>query len=173
MWCLSIPALTRATQKTNLQAEMEPWVFTTDDQVNPVVCLGCRELIPRAVFNSGLGYCPACIESRTEVQAELTQNAILAEHRKVKAMEAVADAGLHEDTGLGMCPYCRSKNVVESRRYRPGVLFLGFGVILAYLLFGEFGVIPAAIAVAVIIASLWNDPRLVTSRHCRYCGSRW
>lgn len=40
---------------------MPQYVYSPDDQVNPVFCTGCRLHIPRAISTAGNGLCPSCL----------------------------------------------------------------------------------------------------------------
>ncbi len=146
-----------------------PYVFTQDDQMNPVYCTQCRVHIPRVVSNQGRGLCPVCIANNVAIsQAQAQQTAQAHQFQQAQIYNTA--------TGLGSCPQCNSPNIIQLDLHRPsngGGLVVG-GLVLCVCSLCCFWPL-AIVGVVMMIMGVVQRPSQPygTSRVCRYCGHRW
>jgi hypothetical protein len=153
------------------------YVFTVDDQINPVYCINCRTHIPRSVSNSGRGLCPSCIQSQRVQQA---QQAAANQAALVNQQQAAANhqqAVFAHQTGLGFCPQCRSTNVIQIANRTPNGSksgLIGAGVTMMIIsVFCLWPLFVVGLILLIVGACQNSNNQIGTSRVCQYCGNRW
>lgn len=128
--------------------------FTAKDMKKPLHCGQCSAHTPRSVLQQYQGYCASCGPG----------------------------AIFHTVTGLGHCPQCGSRNVVDVIPPRDastpnalraaGAALVAIGVLLICTGIGFF-LIAIGIALWVVGLVLPAKPQASSSRSCRYCGCQW
>jgi len=129
--------------------------FTEADRISPVYCPRCHQPIPRAV-SERQRMCDECLAAQDQVQ----QNALAAQEQ---ARAQVFNA----DTGVGPCPACSSRNVIQFKEDAGGgnksTTIATTGVLGCLCFWPVLIVLP-------VLALMGSK---VTVRQCRHCGHRW
>jgi len=157
------------------------YVFTVDDQMNPVYCLGCRAHIPKHISNQGKGHCPTCLALQAQAQQAQAQAQQLQAQQAQAAAQAAHQAIYNHATGLGRCPQCSSPNIVEAPTRQAngaknglsgaGLVLMLIGA-LTFCLGGGFLFIVGLILL-IVGCCLPGDRVVSVSRYCNACGYRW
>ena len=153
---------------------MPPYIFTQHDQMFPVYCTSCRTHIPRAVSNANNGLCVSCAQAQAASNALQIQSQAQAAVASQQALWAV-------DTGQGICPNCKSRNVLvtalttstkNTAMGNAAGIFLILGICLACVYIGIVFLIVSAFCAVVYFCS--NQPKVLGyQRCCRACGNQW
>jgi len=132
------------------------YAFSEQDRLNPVYCRSCRKQIPRAVSDAQQGVCNEC--SAAQAQAQNVQQT---------AQEQARLQVFNTDTGVGPCPVCSSRNVVQFKEDAGGgnkSATIATTGLLGCLCFWP---------VLIVLPVLALMGSKVTVRQCRHCGHRW
>lgn len=125
-----------------------------------VFCIQCRRPISLAVSNIGKGLCHSCIQ---DAQIQIASQA--------------ADV-FNFNTGLGICPQCKSPNLIEFDNKRsantwPITTAALICILIGFLTF-PCGILFWMIAGIFLLWAIFTGPQKIgTSRGCRACGHRW
>lgn len=143
------------------------YVFTQDDQMNPVYCIGCRAHIPIALSNRNGGLCDACLQQR----AQATQQA--------NAVSAAVAAG------FSLCPHCHAVKVQSIPQYessrstnngyvRAGLLLMMLSAAFLCCVPWAFFLMFGLGAIFILGGCLAPSRHIVsTTHHCTGCGAKW
>jgi hypothetical protein len=50
------------------------WIFTDEDALAPVYCLGCRNQVPKAMSNANSGFCDECLDVKIRIRSTPNPN---------------------------------------------------------------------------------------------------
>jgi len=160
---------------------MPPQIFTQDDVMFPVYCTSCRTHIPRSVSNANNGLCVSCAQAQAASNAlqmqSQAQAAAVAQAQAVAAQQAI----WARDTGNGICPNCRSRNITVSAVTTMGRntamgnaagIFLVLGICLVCVYVGIVFLVLSAVCTIVYFGS--KQPKVLGyQRNCNACGNQW
>jgi len=159
------------------------YAFTPDDNMFPVYCTGCRAHIPKLISTANNGPCPTCLQNQQAAARAAAQAQGAAQQQAQATQDAQAAAVYNVDTGMGACPQCTSRNIVQFEDTVPntgeknGVALAALACFIIGLLTVCFWIgIPLIIlSVILLIIGLCmpGTKKIGTSRQCRYCGFRW